>query len=139
MMKWGIFKLYRKSALIKLRYFRYNCDYYISCDLWSSWHGTPVTCDHRDLEPLNRYAVTTPSLISCLWLTCVSHNIFHIGVFVLCGLLFVHVILFSSIFFWPLCCLLFCALRLMVTPLVFYNLWLPLWYFITYGYPFGIL
>lgn len=82
-----------------------------------------VTCDHRDLEPLNRYAVTTPFLISSLWLTCVSHNIFHIGVFALCGLLFVHVILFSSIFFWPLCSLLFCDLRLMVTPLVFSNLW----------------
>ena len=27
----------------------------------------------------------------------------------------------------------------MVTPLVYYNLWLRLWYFITYGYPFGIL
>lgn len=40
-----------------------------------------VTCDHRDLEPLNRYAVTTPFLISSLWLTCVSHNIFHIGVY----------------------------------------------------------
>jgi hypothetical protein len=47
--------------------------------------------------------------------------------------------------FWPLCCLFFFDIRILITPLVpsdypFGIFWLPLWYlrFTTSDYPFGI-
>jgi hypothetical protein len=83
------------------------------------------------------HCVVCPSLIYRLWLP-----LWYLLTIVLCVLLRFTDYDYPFGIFWPLCCLSFFDLQIMITPLVsfdhcgvcpssIYRLWLPLWYLLT--------